>query len=49
MAVKKEIVSAEDVKWELSEARPLLSMIRSAILTGLYFSPYSFSFASNGL
>ncbi len=33
LAVKNEIVRAEEVKWELSEARQLLSMIRSAILT----------------
>jgi hypothetical protein len=33
MAVKNEIVAAEEVKWEMSEARQLLAMIRSAILT----------------
>ncbi len=33
LALKNEIVRAEDVKWELSEARQLLAMIRSAILT----------------
>jgi four helix bundle protein len=33
MAVKNEIVRAEEVKWELSEARQLLAMIRSAIRT----------------
>jgi four helix bundle protein len=32
LAVKNEIVRAEDVKWELSEASQLLAMIRSAIL-----------------
>jgi four helix bundle protein len=33
LAVKNEIVRASDVTWELSEARQLLAMIRSAILT----------------
>ena len=33
LAVKNEIVSGNEVKWELSEARQLLAMIRSAILT----------------
>ena len=33
LAVKNDIVSAEEVKWELSEAKQLLAMIRSAILT----------------
>jgi four helix bundle protein len=33
LAVKNEIVRAEEVQWELSEARQLLSMIRSAIRT----------------
>ena len=33
LSVKNELVSADEVKWELSEARQLLAMIRSAILT----------------
>jgi four helix bundle protein len=33
LAVKNQIVRGEDVQWELGEARQLLSMIRSAILT----------------
>src|SRR5688572_30594288 len=33
LAIKTEIVDANEVKWELSEARQLLAMIRSAILT----------------
>ena len=33
LAVKTEIVNVAEVKWELSEARQLLAMIKSAILT----------------
>ena len=33
LAVKNELVTADEVRWELSEARQLLAMIRSAILT----------------
>jgi four helix bundle protein len=33
LAVKNEIVGPEEIKWELNEARQLLAMIRSAILT----------------
>ena len=33
LAVKNELVTANEAKWELSEARQLLAMIRSAILT----------------
>jgi len=33
LAVRNEFVRADEVKWELSEAKQLLSMIRSAILT----------------
>ena len=34
LAVKNQIVRSGEIEWELSEARQLLSMIRSAILTG---------------
>jgi four helix bundle protein len=33
LAVKNEIVRTDEIKWELNEARQLLAMIRSAILT----------------
>ena len=33
LAMKSDIVEADDIRWELSEARQLLAMIRSAILT----------------
>ena len=33
LAVKNEIVRPEEITWELNEARQLLAMIRSAILT----------------
>ena len=33
LAAKNEIVCSDEIKWELSEARQLLAMIRSAILT----------------
>jgi four helix bundle protein len=33
LAVKNEIVPSDEIKWELSEARQLLAMIGSAILT----------------
>jgi four helix bundle protein len=33
LAVKNEIVGPDEIKWELNEARQLLAMIRSAILT----------------
>ena len=33
LAVPNEIVTRDEVEWELSEARQLLAMIRSAILT----------------
>jgi four helix bundle protein len=33
LAVKNELVTANEAKWKLSEARQLLAMIRSAILT----------------
>jgi len=33
LAVKNDIVRAENVKWELNEARELLAMLRSAIRT----------------
>jgi four helix bundle protein len=33
LAVKNQIVSSNEVEWELREARQLLAMIRSAILT----------------
>jgi four helix bundle protein len=33
LAVRNEIVTAAEVEWELNEARQLLAMIRSAILT----------------
>ena len=33
LAVKNEIVRPEEIAWELNEARQLLAMIRSAILT----------------
>jgi len=33
LAVKNGLVRVEEVKWELSEAKQLLAMIRSAILT----------------
>jgi four helix bundle protein len=33
LAVKNELVTENEVKWEMSEARQLLAMIRSAILT----------------
>ncbi|MSO55711.1 MAG: four helix bundle protein [Acidobacteria bacterium] len=33
LIVKNRIASAKDVEWELSEAKQLLTMIRSAIIT----------------
>jgi four helix bundle protein len=33
LAAKNDIARPDEIKWELSEARQLLSMIRSAILT----------------
>jgi len=33
LAIKNDIVTAEEIGWELNEARQLLAMIRSAILT----------------
>ncbi|MCM3881283.1 MAG: four helix bundle protein [Vicinamibacterales bacterium] len=33
LVVKNNLATANDVEWELSEARQLLAMIRSAILT----------------
>ena len=33
LAVKNEIVRPDEINWELDEARQLLAMIRSAILT----------------
>ena len=33
LAVKNEIVRPDEIDWELSEARQLLAMIRSAIMT----------------
>ena len=33
LAVKNEIAGPDEIKWELNEARQLLAMIRSAILT----------------
>jgi hypothetical protein len=33
LAVKNDILSAAQIRWELDEARQLLAMIRTAILT----------------
>ena len=33
LSVKNEIVGPDEIRWELNEARQLLAMIRSAILT----------------
>jgi four helix bundle protein len=33
LAVKNEIVEPDEITWELNEARQILAMIRSAILT----------------